>query len=71
MILPEIIPDGWSTMDEARRQLARGICRLSNLDIGHDRKSSLRMPSLSEKLLLALSEIEAVGGAQAFLRKTL
>jgi hypothetical protein len=59
-----------STMDEARCQLVRGICHLSNLDIGHDRKSRLRMAPLSEELLLALSEVEAVGGAQAFLRKT-
>jgi len=57
-------------MDEARRQRGRGICRLSDLDIGHDRKSYLRMTALSEELLLALSENEAVGGAQAFLRKT-
>jgi hypothetical protein len=59
-----------STMDEARRQRVRGICRLSDLDIGHDRKSCLRMTALSEEPLLALSENEAVGGAQAFLRKT-
>jgi hypothetical protein len=59
-----------STRDEARCQLARGICHLPNLDIGHDRKSPVRMATPSEELLLALSEIEAVDGAQAFLRKT-